>query len=184
VLYFGAVGLAFLFVEIAYMQRFALLLGHPISAIAVVLAGFLVFAGLGSGFAGVLEKRFGSTAVTLVVVAIALVAGLELLAWPTIFSVLAPLPQAAKIITALALIAPLALPMGLPLPLGLGRLGRWAPALLPWAWAVNGCASVVGAVLALLLAMEFGLTAVVLSALVLYALATRVMLVPTEGSGK
>ncbi len=178
VLYFGAVGLAFLFVEIAYMQRFTLLLGHPISAVAVVLAGFLVFAGLGSGFAGVLENRFGSTAVTLAVAAIALVAGLELLAWPALFALLAPLPESGKTVAALVLIAPLALPMGLPLPLGLGRLGRTAPALLPWAWAVNGCASVVGAVLALLLAMEFGLTAVVLSALVLYALATRVMLVP------
>ncbi len=180
VLYFGAIGLAFLFIEIAYMQRLVLLLGHPISAVAVVLAGFLVFAGLGSGFAEALEKRFGGATVTLAVVVIVAVATFELLAWPALFAALAPLPQAIKVIAALGLIAPLALPMGLPLPLGLSRLGRETAALLPWAWAVNGCASVLGAVLALLLAIEFGLTAVVLLALALYAVATRVMLVPPE----
>ncbi len=175
--YFGAIGLAFLFIEIAYMQRFMLLFGHPVGAVALVLGGFLVFAGLGSGFTEALQRRFGDTTVTLAVMVIVVVAVLELVAWPAIFAALAPLPQAVKAIAALALIAPLALPMGLPLPLGLERLGQAAPALLPWAWAVNGCASVLGAVLALLLALEFGLTAVVLAALALYAVATRVMLV-------
>ena len=47
VAYFGAIGLAFLFVEIAAIQRFTLFLGHPLYAIAVVLAGFLIFAGAG-----------------------------------------------------------------------------------------------------------------------------------------
>jgi hypothetical protein len=61
--------------------------------------------------------------------------------------------------------------MGLPFPLGLGRVSECAPALLPWAWGVNGCASVVAAVMASLLAMHVGFTAVLALALGLYAAA-------------
>ena len=56
--YFGAIGLAFLFIEIASIQRFTLFLSHPLYAIGVVLAGFLLFAGLGSGYAARLGERF------------------------------------------------------------------------------------------------------------------------------
>src|SRR6266511_73893 len=55
--YFLAIGFAFLFVEIASIQRFVLFLGHPVYAIPVVLCAFLFFAGLGSGFAPRLTAR-------------------------------------------------------------------------------------------------------------------------------
>ena len=69
------------------------------------------------------------------------------------------------------MIAPLAFAMGLPFPLGLARLARTAPAFVPWAWGLNGCASVIAAIAALLVAIESGLTATLLIALLLYALA-------------
>src|SRR5262245_48741451 len=61
--------------------------------------------------------------------------------------------------------------MGLPLPLGLGRVSACAPGLLPWAWGINGRASVVAAVMASLLAIRVGFTAVLALALGLYAAA-------------
>ena len=70
------------------------------------------------------------------------------------------------------LIAPLAFCMGMPFPLGLARLGDKAPDLIPWAWAINGCASVLSAVLATVLAIHFGFTVVILLAVSLYGLAT------------
>ena len=70
-----------------------------------------------------------------------------------------------------ALIAPLAFCMGMPFPLGLARIRAHAPGWIPWAWAVNGCASVIGAVLAALLAMHLGFTAVVGLAAALYLVA-------------
>ena len=76
-----------------------------------------------------------------------------------------------KIIIALALIAPLAFLMGFPFPLALAALGDRARELIPWAWAINGCASVLAAVIATLLAIQFGFTVVVASALGLYGLA-------------
>jgi hypothetical protein len=70
-----------------------------------------------------------------------------------------------------ALIAPLAFLMGMPFPLGVAALGARAPDLIPWAWAINGCASVVSAVLATLLAIHLGFTGVVLLALLAYGVA-------------
>jgi hypothetical protein len=90
---------------------------------------------------------------------------------PPLFELLMPLSDPAKILISLALIAPLAFWMGMPFPLALSRVGARTPDLLPWAWGINSCASVLSAILATLLAMSFGFRAVVLIALALYALA-------------
>jgi len=170
-IYFTAIGLAFLFVEIASIQRFTLFLAHPLYAIGVVLAGFLVFAGLGSGVAPILERRVGEArpgALGVAIAAIVLLAIVYILALPPVFAALIALPDLAKIALSLALIAPLAFFMGMPFPLALRHLRANAPDLVPWAWAINGCASVLSAILATLLAMTFGTRAVVLTAAALY----------------
>ena len=172
--YFGAIGLAFLFIEIASIQRFTLFLAHPLYAIGVVLAGFLVFAGIGSGIAPALERRFAGSrigALGLAIGAIVLLAVAYVLALPPLFAALIALPDAAKIALSLALIAPLAFCMGMPFPLALARLKASAPHLVPWAWGINGCASVLSAILATMLAMTFGTRVVVLTAAALYVLA-------------
>ena len=101
-------------------------------------------------------------------------AGAYLVALPFAFSTLIALPILAKAVIAIVLIAPLAFLMGLPFPLGLSRVSAESPGLVPWAWAINGCASVVGAVLAGILAIHFGFTAVVCAALILYTVAAAV----------
>ena len=178
-LYFTAIGLAFLFVEIASIQRFTLFLSHPLYAIAVVLAGFLVFAGLGSGLAAGLERRLrargGPGALPLAVVAIAILSIAYVFGLPILFAPLMALPDAARIALSLALIAPLALFMGMPFPLVLARLRVLAPDFVPWAWGINGCASVVSAILATLLTMGLGARAVVLIAAALYLLAAAIV---------
>ena len=172
VVYFFALGLAFLFVKIAFIQRFTLFLGHPLYAAAVVLSAFLVFAGLGSGASAHLDAaRLPLAPVAVAVVGIAVVALAYLVVLPPLFAALAPAPDAVKIALSAVLIAPLAFCMGMPFPLGLARLATDAPGWIPWAWAINGCASVVSAVLATLLAIHLGFTAVVALAVVLYAVA-------------
>jgi len=94
---------------------------------------------------------------------------LTLLAW--LFQHAMALPDALRIVISAALIAPLAFFMGMPFPLGLARVEASDARLVPWAWAINGCASVTGAVLATLLAIHVGFTAVVVVALVLYGVA-------------
>ncbi len=170
--YFSAVGLAFLFIEIACIQRFTLLLHHPVYATATVLTGFLVFAGLGSMYAGRLAQQgrhvWGVRAAVLTITGLILS---YLLAFGPLFAALLSWPLWARAVVSLLLIMPLAFAMGLPFALGLDCLSRSTPGLIPWAWGVNGCASVVSAVLATLLAVHFGFSVVLLSAAVLYALA-------------
>ena len=175
--YFFALGLAFLFIEIAFIQRFQLFLGHPLHAVSVVLCGFLVFAGLGSGCAKQCAILLGGNAATAVVVAIAAIAVIALTyigVLPWVFAAFDGLPPFAKIGISLALIAPLAFFMGMPFPLGLADTAVGAPELVPWAWAINGCASVLSAVLATLLAIHFGFSSVIFQALVLYGMAAVV----------
>ncbi|ARO88075.1 SAM-dependent methyltransferase [Nitrosospira lacus] len=171
-LYFLAIGLAFMFMEIAFIQKFILFLAHPLYAVAVVLCAFLVFAAAGSWLT---ERWRGSAAgsrnVTLAVSAIGVLAVLYLTTLPSIFQVLIHLPDAAKIGISVALIAPLAVCMGVPFPTGMMRLAHMAQDAIPWAWAINGFASVVGAVLATLLAIHLGFDIVILLAVLIYGLA-------------
>ena len=173
--YFLALGLAFLFIEIAYIQRFTLFLGHPLYAVAVVLTGFLVFAGGGSALAPCLDRALHTRhqgrrlgALEVAVAGISGVAVLHFLLLPPLFAALIALPDSVKIIVSLALIAPLAFFMGMPFPLGIARIGRESPDLVPWAWGINGCASVIAAILATLLAIHFGFAVVVIIAIMLY----------------
>jgi spermidine synthase len=168
--YFTALGLAFLFIEIAWIQRFTLFLGHPVHSVSVVLTGFLVFAGLGAGASTWLERR-GLLAIRMAVTGIAALALGYLSVLPAVFEALASLPDAARVAVTLALIAPLAFCMGMPFPLGLSRVARTDPAYVPWAWGLNGCASVAATPAATLIAMHAGNAATMLAAIALYAAA-------------
>ncbi|MDH3310266.1 MAG: SAM-dependent methyltransferase [Gammaproteobacteria bacterium] len=180
--YFIALGLAFLFIEIAFIQKFILFLHHPLYATAMVLASFLLFAGLGSAwsqrYANPQSDKNGVKGAVTGIISVGL---LYLLALGPLFSMLNWLPIFMKVIISVLLIAPLAFCMGMPFPLGMARLGKAAPAFIPWVWGVNGCASVLSAVIATILAIHFGFTVVVISALMLYGMA---MLVFNGGWGK
>ncbi len=170
--YFISVGLAFLFIEIAFIQKFILFLHHPLYAVALVLTAFLVFAGLGSSFSWRLVKGdYYRHAMTIAVTGIVVLGFVYMFFMEAMFAQFIALSMAIKIPLTLLMIAPLAFFMGMPFPLALAKLGDIAPNMIPWAWGVNGCASVVSAVLATLLAIAIGFNAVILFALLLYGLA-------------
>ena len=166
--FFSAIGLAYLFVEIAFIQKFILFLAHPIFAVTLVLCGFLVFSGIGSHFAGRLLRTGRNRPLLPVTLTIMLFALGYLWLLPHLFSWLAPSPDPVKALISLLLIAPLAFCMGMPFPVGLTQVANHAPALLPWAWGVNGCASLLSAILATLLAVHFGFNWVIVCAVLLY----------------
>ncbi len=171
-LYFLAIGFAFMFMEIAFIQKFVLFLAHPLYAVAVVLCAFLVFAAAGSWLAG---RWQAANKVLIAVAAMAVLALLYLAFLPVLFRSLIHLSDAAKIIISVVLIAPLATCMGVPFPTGMARLAETAGEAIPWAWAINGCASVVGAVLATLLAIHLGFAAVILLAVLIYGVAVAAL---------
>jgi hypothetical protein len=187
--YFFLLGLAFLFIEMAFIQKFILFLSHPLYSVAVVLSGFLVFAGLGSACSGRLDSTIGGanrSGITIAVSGIAIITIIYLFLLPVIFAAFIGLTDAVRITVSLMLIAPLAFFMGMPFPLGLRRTAQDATDFVPWAWGINGFASVVSAALATLLAVEFGFSAVIVVALLLYsgaALIARIWWPRKNGSG-
>ena len=168
--YFACLGVAYMFIEIVMMQKLSLFLASPIYAAAVVLASFMVFSGLGSLTAGRLlggERRAATIGIVgIVAVGLALWLGMD-----TLLGRLAGSAGWVRVLVAASCAGALAFFMGMPFPSGLRRVANSLPALTPWAWGVNGCASVVGATLAMVLAVSLGFRAVLLLAFGLYAVA-------------
>lgn len=157
--FFSAIGLGFMLIEIALIQKLTLLLGHPAYALSVVLAALLVATGIGSLAApssGLSARGRALLACTVVAV---LGAGAALWLGDVTGALLAS-GGAVRFGAALAVIAPLGLLMGVPFPAGLALVEVRGPRSLAWGWAANGCASVAGSALAMLVAMNVGFDAV------------------------
>ena len=90
---------------------------------------------------------------------------------PFVFDWLAPLVEWVRVVVCVALLAPLGVPMGMLFPRGIAWVAARSQPLIPWVWAINGCASVVSAILTVVLAMHFGFNVVLFLALFLYATA-------------
>jgi hypothetical protein len=167
-----ALGLGYLFVEMALIQRLVFLLADPIYAVAVVLVGLLFVSGLGSAWAA-RQLRKGISATRLAcfaAIVVALTGTVYALGLHTILTPLLSWPLSARMALAFTVILPFAA-MGMPFPLVLHQLGQTRTEMLPWAWAINGCASVVAGPLATLLALGAGLPTVLLVASACYAVA-------------
>ncbi len=151
--YFACLGLAFLFVEVSLSQRFILVLGQPVTALAVILLGLLLFSGLGSFTVRCWPLRWALGALVLVVV-------LYPLLLPPFSALALRLPEGGRLLFTVLALAPLGYFMGLPFAAGLRLVERHNAALVPWAWAVNGSFSVISAVLAVIIALSAGFSAV------------------------
>jgi hypothetical protein len=168
VVYFPALALGFLFIEIYLIEKASFWLGDRTSGFALVLTGMLVFSGLGSLSTPYFDARprQGMALVAAVVLTWCVLA--LLLLEPIILGSLG-WPFAARAGLLLALIAPVSVALGLPFPLGLNRAGTGG--FLPWAWGLNGAFSVVATPLANLIARETGFSRVLLCAAILYGIA-------------
>lgn len=170
-LYFLAIGLGFMLVEIPLIQRFTLYLGHPTYALTVVLAGILLASGVGSLIVGRWSVTEAEQRWSWVLTAICVVLGvLPLLLGPVLEATLG-WSTYARIGLTLVLLVPLGMVMGMPLSLGMVYLGAHRPSAIPWAWGINGASSVVASVAALGLAVLAGFQLVFLLAILWYALA-------------
>lgn len=168
--YFALLGLGFMLLEVGLLHKLILYLSHPIYSAAVVIATFLVVGGLGSQLSGRWAERprqaATMAAAAIVVLALGYLVGLD--AW---LALTQSWSLWWRLLIAVLTLAPLALAMGHLFPLGLRHVGQLAPALIPWAWAANGFASVIATLSVPLLAMNIGFSGVILSAIGCYAMA-------------
>lgn len=168
--YFLLLGFAYMFLEMGFIQKMTLLIGDPVFGVAVTLAGFLVFSGCGA-LASARLVRSPSRRVWLAVLAIIVIGLIEINLVSFSFNRLVGFPRLARIILGLTICAPLAFFMGMPFPTALAELNKRNQPLVPWAWGINGFASVTAAVLGTCLAISLGFTSLALIALCAYFVA-------------
>lgn len=174
--YFAAIGLAFMFVEGSWIQRFILYLGHPSHATTVALATLLLAAGGGAGLAGrmpLARVQRAALLLPLVVVAIGFAAG-------PLFRATIGAAFPLRVIASVALLAPAGALMGFAFPAGMERFGDPHKA---WYWALNGVAGVVAIVWSLALAMTFGLVATGMIGAACYLVAASLIQGPRAATG-
>ena len=174
-LYFLGLGLGFLLIEISFVQKYVLLLGYPTYSLSVTIFSLLLFAAAGAALARRGWGRPRRFLGILLALTLALVA-LEVLALPWIRDRLLASPLAARVAVTALLQLPLGLVLGMYFPTGLELLRRREPRLIPWAWAVNGVASVAASVLAVVLGMAIGFSGVALIAAGVYLIGTLSLL--------
>jgi hypothetical protein len=187
-LYFVAVGLGYILVEIAFIQRFVLFLGHPTYALTVVIFLLMLSSGAGSLFSRRWLPRTELAWMPLLLVIVALIANLFVL--PRALPAWVGLGFGYRLAICGMLLIPLGFVMGMPFPTGLRALAGSVPDIsvgaaavgaagednaVEWAWAMNAAASVLGSVLAMVIAIQFGLTVTLACGVGAYVLALALL---------
>ncbi|UCH33870.1 MAG: hypothetical protein JSV65_15095 [Armatimonadota bacterium] len=172
-LFFAAIGLGFMLVEISQMQRLIIFLGHPTYGLSVVLLVLLGAGGLGSLVGGgiSLDDWRAMRRIAVVMGTLLVLLAVFGLITPALTRAAQPAPMPQRILLAVALLAPIAFFMGTPFPLGMKLASRGERAPTAWYWGINGAMSVVASVAAVALALVAGITVAFFAGIACYACA-------------
>lgn len=177
---FGALGAGFMLIEVSVLQRFVLLLGHPVYSLTVTLFSLLLGTGIGAALSRHLreDRLRRSGAISFLVIAtlgmVVIAAVSPFIGWAI------PFARPARIAIAIAALVPIGILLGIPMPTALRVLSSRAPQMLAWAWGINGALSVVGATLAIFVAMNWGFRTTLLSASATYLVGLCGFLIATK----
>lgn len=154
--FFLCIGVGYILIQVALIQKFVLFLGHPTLALTVIIFSMLLSSGTGS-FASrsLMRARVSRLTVALIIVSLGVFL-LAVVVGPVVEAGVA-LPLPIKILITMLLISPIGFVMGMPFPTGLSLLENVMPASVRWAWAINAASSVMGSAAAILFAIYIGL---------------------------
>ena len=165
-LYFLAVGAGFMFVELFFIKKYIIIFSDPVISFTVVLAGILIFSGLG----GYCSQRIGSRSLRNVLLALIIVLILVFLGLEPMIRTILGFPKILQYTFAILLLIPSCFLVGLPFPMGMRYLLDH-PAQRAYAWTANGCASVLTSILSAQIALSLGIPIIILCAAAAYLLA-------------
>jgi len=168
IFYFGGIGLGYMFIEMVFIQRFMLYFGNPVYAGSAVITSLLIFSGVGSYHSNYFTRDKRRLLMLFIFIVLILF----------VYSfVLTPILQQTvhvntflKLLVVFMITGPLAFCMGIPFPAGLSQISKMNSPWIPWAWGINGIASVISTALATIVAVEMGFTWVMLFAAIAYCL--------------
>ena len=167
ILYFTGIGLGFMFVEMIFIQRFILYFGNPVYSVCAVITSLLVSSGIGSYTSGYFSDKKRTVIIFAAIVGLLL---LYSLFFTEVLLQTIHLNLFFKVLVLITLISPLGFCMGIPFPLGIARVSKINPDVVPWAWGINGCVSVISTALATIVSVEMGFSWVMLMAAFAYCL--------------
>ena len=163
-LYFGSLGAGFMLIEVSVLQRFVLLLGHPVYSLTVTLFSLLLGTGIGAAWSQRFREDTLKRSTAIMLVAIALLSVAVIAVVTPLISWAIPFARNIRILIAVATLVPIGVALGVPMPAGLRLLSARAPQMVTWAWGINGALSVVGATVAIFIAMNWGFGATLVTA--------------------
>jgi len=173
-IYFACLGLGFIMIEMAFIQRFTLYLGQPVYTLAVIIAGLLLFTGVGSHLTKKLNISTGNLKTRYLPLLLVILIVTSLLT-PLVFESTIQWHLSARIVVSLLMLVPLGIFLGMPFPTGIKAVNTESNTFIPWAWGVNGFFTVIGSVGALILGMAFGFKIVILLAALCYLVALLIV---------
>src|SRR5436190_2491900 len=178
--YFGALGAGFMLIEVTVLQRFVLLLGHPVYSLTVTLFSLLLGTGLGAAW----SRRFDVASLrrtgAIGILAIAAIGLAFIFVSSTVVTWAIPFARGLRIVIAVSLLMPMGVALGVPMPTGLRLLNARAPHMVAWAWGINGAMSVLGGTLAIFIAMNWGFQVTLVTASSTYLVGMIALLVAAK----
>jgi spermidine synthase len=166
--YFAAIGCGFMLIQVAFLQRFSVLLGHPTYTFAIILFSMILFAGIGSMLSDALSST--GRAYRSVPLAIAALVAVDLMMLPPAFRFGSSLDLLGRSLVVLAFTAPLSTLLGFCFPIGMRLVGRHSDEATAWMWGINGACGVLASIAAVGISMWIAIDANLVVAGVLYAL--------------
>ncbi len=171
IVYFFALGMGFMLIEIAVIQKLNLFIANPLYSVALVIGVLLIFSGIGAGFASRYRGEEAKKGITVGVSGILAALALHAFVFAPLMQPLLALHELLRIMIVILFLAPLGFFMGFPFPLGLQVLSDKREKLMPWGLAINGSVSVFASVLTSILSMHFGFAFVIFLAALFYVAA-------------
>jgi len=168
IVYFCALGMGFMLIEIAVIQKLNLFIANPLYSVALVIGALLIFTGIGAGYASRYRGDAAKKGITVGVAGILGSLALHAFVFAPLMQPLLGLPEFFRIVIVILFLAPLGFFMGFPYPLGLQVLSDKREHLMPWGLAINGSVSVFASVLTSILSMHFGFVFVFILAALFY----------------
>ncbi len=168
-LHFLGIGIGFMFLEITFIQKFTLFLGDPVYSVSATLSSILVFSGSGS----ILQKKIKLSSVNKIRIAVGMISAVSILylfILNPLLNMAVHLPVAGMFLVTVLLLMPLSFFLGWMFPCGMDILEKNSGELVPWAWGINGFASVTASPLAIILSMSFGFNFVIMAGIGFYLL--------------
>ncbi|MBN1795839.1 MAG: methyltransferase domain-containing protein [Sedimentisphaerales bacterium] len=179
--YFAALGLGFIVVEIALLQKLTVFLGGPAYSMSITLFTILLTSGIGSFLSRNWSSRpFRLLAIVIPLIAVGIIGEIYLLDYA--IPRLMYLSHTLRAVAAVVIVAPVGLLMGMPFPTGLRYVNSFRPELNPWAWGINACATVMGSIICVMISSLAGFNLVLLLGAAVYLIGLLVFVVSQSKS--